>query len=55
VPPSQGGADALMPALLEAKVDSFLVSFVEPQRGHLVPFHFAERTRISLSASHRPQ
>jgi hypothetical protein len=33
----------------EAKVESALVSFEEPQRGHFVPFQRVERTRISLS------
>jgi hypothetical protein len=36
----------------DAKVDSFLVNFVEPHFGHSAPFQLLERTRISLSASH---
>jgi len=48
-PPSQGGAVCAGPPLREAKVDSSFVNFVEPQRGHLVPFQRDERTRISLS------
>jgi hypothetical protein len=34
---------------LEEKTDSFLLSFLEPQWGHAVPFHRLERSRISLS------
>ena len=38
-----------------AKVEKFLEIFVEPQCGHFVPFQSLERTRISLSWSHRSQ
>jgi hypothetical protein len=43
------------PAVAEAKVENFLASFSEPQRGHLVPFQSRERTRISLSVSQSSQ
>jgi hypothetical protein len=43
------------PAKLEAKVENFLSSLVEPQWGHFVPAQSLERTRISLSRSHFPQ
>jgi hypothetical protein len=43
------------PAALEANTESFLASLGEPQCGHLVPSHFVERTRISLSRSHFSQ
>jgi hypothetical protein len=52
--PVQVGAPP-SPATDEAKTDNFLESFVEPQCGHLAPFHLLERTRISLSRSHFPQ
>jgi hypothetical protein len=42
-------------ALLEANVENFFDSFVEPQCGHLVPFQSLECTRISASRSHFPQ
>ncbi|HVV02516.1 MAG TPA: hypothetical protein VHH88_14200 [Verrucomicrobiae bacterium] len=47
--PVQEGAESEAP-LEEANTESFLLSFVEPQRGHCVPRHSEERTRISLSA-----
>jgi hypothetical protein len=40
---------------LEAKTESFLVNFTDPQCGHGVPFHSLERTRISLSRSQLSQ
>jgi hypothetical protein len=46
---------SLLPAALDAKVENFLSSLVEPQWGHFVPFQSLERTRISLSRSHFPQ
>jgi hypothetical protein len=49
-----GTLDALPPPD-EANTESFLESFVEPQRGHVVPFHLLERTNISLSCSHFSQ
>lgn len=53
--PVQAGAGSLAAPPVEANTESFLVSFVEPQRGHRVPSHFAERTSTSLSAPHLPQ
>jgi hypothetical protein len=51
-----GGAAVLVaPALAEAKVENFLVSFFEPQCGHSVPAQSLERTRISLSCSQLSQ
>jgi hypothetical protein len=44
-----------LPAALEANTENFLESRVEPQFGHLVPFHSLERTRISLSFAHFSQ
>jgi len=52
--PVQAGASPL-PLFAEAKVDNFFESLADPQRGHLVPFHLVERTRISLSRSHFSQ
>ena len=52
----QAGAGSLAPpALVEAKTENFLASFVEPQFGHFVPCQSLERTRISLSFSHFSQ
>lgn len=54
-----GGALAAVlvpvPAVDDAKTESFLASLVEPHCGHFVPFQALERTRISLSASHCSQ
>jgi len=52
--PEQEGSVAPPPPE-DAKTDNFLESFVDPQRGHFVPFQSFERTRISLSESHFPQ
>jgi len=46
---------SLATPLDDAKTDSFLESFGDPQCGHFVPFHSFERIRISLSCSHFPQ
>jgi len=46
--PVQAGFAAL-PATLEANTERLFVNFVEPQCGQGVPFHWVERTRISLS------
>jgi hypothetical protein len=46
---------ASLPPVLEAKVENFLESFVEPQCGHLVPFQSLDRIRISASFSHFSQ
>lgn len=48
---------ATSPALAadEANTESFFASFVDPQWGHLVPFHLLERTSNSLSLLHSPQ
>lgn len=43
------------PPTLDAKTDSFLVSFFAPHFGHAVPCQRLERTKISLSAPHFPQ
>ena len=43
------------PALAEAKVESFLDNFREPQWGHSEFFQSVERTRISLSRPHFSQ
>jgi len=49
----QDGAGAELTELaLEAKTDSFLVNFAEPQCGHFVPFQSLDRTKTSLSFSH---
>lgn len=53
--PVQLGAALFTPAVLAAKVEKFLLNFVEPQCGHFVPSQSLERTRISLSRSHLPQ
>ena len=50
-----GAGAGAAPVVAEAKVENFLASFVEPQRGHLVPVQSLERTRISLSVSHFAQ
>ena len=47
--------DGASPPELEAKTESFLLSFFEPQSGHGVPFQLEERTRTSLSLSHCSQ
>ncbi len=56
-PPPEDFAGALAVAGVPAaaKVENFLSSFAEPQCGHLVPFQFEERTRISLSFPHFSQ
>jgi len=51
--PVQLGLSVAAP--VEAKTDSFLESFGEPQIGHFVPFQSFDRTRISLSLSHSSQ
>jgi hypothetical protein len=43
------------PPPLDAKTDSFLVSFVAPHFGQAVPCQRLERTRISLSFPHFSQ
>jgi len=53
--PRQTAASPPLSALADAKTESFFSSFVEPQRGHFVPFQSLERTRISLSHSHFSQ
>lgn len=47
----QAGASVPPPPSLtfDAKTESFFASLVEPQCGHLVPFHFEDRTSTSLS------
>jgi hypothetical protein len=55
MPVHDGASLVLLPPPDDAKTESFLTSFVEPQCGHLVPFQSLERTRISLSRSHFPQ
>ena len=50
VPLHEGASPPPAPATLEANTESFLASFVEPQRGHAVPSQFVDRTRISLSS-----
>jgi hypothetical protein len=44
-----------VPGELEANVENFFASFIEPQCGHFVPCQSLERTRISLSRSHLAQ
>ena len=51
----QGGTSLPLSATLDAKTDSFLSSFFEPQCGQAVPFQREERTRISLSFLQSPQ
>jgi hypothetical protein len=51
LPEHEAGSEA-SPPTLEAKTDSFLASFVEPQCGQGVPFHSLERTSNSLSSPH---
>jgi hypothetical protein len=54
--PEQTGAPSVAPeAEVEAKVENFLWSFVDPQRGQGVPSHLLERTSTSLSVSHASQ
>jgi hypothetical protein len=53
-PEQEGPWPALFPPL-EAKTESRLVSLTDPQCGHGVPFHWLERTRISLSRSQLSQ
>ena len=48
--PEQVGASCAAP-FVEANTESFFSSFTDPQRGHFVPSHALERTRISLSRS----
>ena len=48
VPLHLGGA-LLSPPPPEANTESFFDKRFEPQRGQAVPFHFADRTSISLS------
>lgn len=43
------GAEPPLGATLEAKTDSFLDSFFEPQCGQGVPFQLLDRTSTSLS------
>jgi hypothetical protein len=47
--PEQDGASP--PALVEAKVENFFPSFLDPQCGQGVPSHRLERTSTSLSCS----
>jgi hypothetical protein len=47
--PEQDGASP--PAVVEAKVENFLASFLEPQCGQGVPSQRLERTSTSLSFS----
>jgi hypothetical protein len=56
-PPAHGGAPLLgeLLATEEANTESFLASLLEPQCGHLVPFHLLERTSTSLSLSQLSQ
>jgi hypothetical protein len=55
--PEQAGPDSAAPpeAEVDAKVENFLWSFVEPHRGQGVPSQLVERTNTSLSASHASQ
>jgi hypothetical protein len=48
-------ASAFSPPVLDANTESFFVSLVEPQCGHLVPSQALDRTSISLSFSHFAQ
>jgi len=50
-----GTAPVVLPAEADAKTESLLASFFEPQCGHAVPSQWLERTRISLSRSHFSQ
>ncbi len=43
------GPGLLFPAVAEAKVENFFTSLDEPHCGHLVPSHWLERTKSSLS------
>jgi len=51
----QLGASPPLLGPVDANVENFFSSFVEPQCGHFVPFQLLERTRISLSRSHFSQ
>jgi hypothetical protein len=51
LPLQEAGSEDAPPAL-EAKMDSFLASLVEPHLGQGVPFHLLERISNSLSAPH---
>ena len=53
--PVQDGASEPSLETDDAKTENFLLSFVEPQCGHVVPFQSLERTRISLSFEHLSQ
>jgi hypothetical protein len=53
--PVQAGGGGSLPPLAEANTENFFVNRVEPQCGHFVPFHSAERIKTSLSLSHFPQ
>jgi hypothetical protein len=52
--PVQDGSDP-PPLTLEANVENFFASFVEPQCGHWAPSHWLERTSSSLSFWHFSQ
>jgi len=52
--PVQDGSDA-PPLTVEANVENFFNSLVEPQRGHLEPSQLLERTSSSLSFWHFSQ
>jgi hypothetical protein len=54
-PPIPQAAGSLPPAVLEAKVENFFSSRVEPQWGHGTPFQSLDRTSTSLSFSHFSQ
>jgi hypothetical protein len=53
--PLQSFADALFPAVLDAKTDNFFCRLVFPQLGQGVPSHLLDRTSTSLSLSHERQ
>ena len=52
--PVQDGSDP-PPLTVEANVENFLASLVEPQCGHVAPSQLLERTSISLSFRHFSQ
>ncbi len=55
LPEHDGSAAAEAPPWLEAKVENFFDSRVDPQCGHDVPSQFAERTSTSESFPHLAQ
>jgi hypothetical protein len=53
--PLQAAGSGESPPPLEANMESFFVSRLDPHLGQGVPGHLLERMRISLSAPHFPQ